>query len=383
MNLSKPSAMPDPRPARFVTHPVFRRPGFGKHHPLSGDRQGAVIRLCEALGWLDASNTAIAPLAERGTLERFHTPPYLDALQAAAAGMSATPEVRARYNLGTMECPLFDGLMQRARASVGGSILAAELALEGVVAFHPGGGTHHGRPDRASGFCYLNDPVFAILTLLDAGLGRVLYVDLDAHHGDGVELAFAGDPRVFLVSIHETGRWPGTGTRAGRIGDRILNIPVPRGFTDSELGLLVAAVLLPHASRTAPEAMVVALGADGLAGDPLSAMQLSNTALWQATEAVLAAVPRGVVLGGGGYNPWTTARLWAGQWGRLAQRPLPALLPPAASDVLAALRSDLVDDEDISPAWLDRLADPISETPARAELVALAEQCGGRQPCGV
>src|SRR5207344_3103305 len=100
-------------------------------------------------------------------------------------------EERTRYGLGTMENPLFPGLFERAATSVGGSILAAQLALEGRVAFHPAGGTHHGRPGRASGFCYFNDPVFAVLTLLRAGLERVLYVDLDAHHGDGVQDAFA------------------------------------------------------------------------------------------------------------------------------------------------------------------------------------------------
>src|SRR5690606_37637711 len=123
--------------------------------------------------------------------------------------------------------PLFPGLFERAATSVGGSILAARLALEGRIAYHPAGGTHHGRPDRASGFCYFNDPAFAILALLEAGLERVLYVDLDAHHGDGVQDAFAADERVHTVSIHEAGRWPGTGAASDTGDGRACNLPVP------------------------------------------------------------------------------------------------------------------------------------------------------------
>ena len=170
---------------------MFRKPGFGKHHTLSTSRQAALLDLCEAMGWLRPEDMREAPLADRATLARFHDADYIDAFEQVAATMSAPPRIRTRYKLGTMENPIFEGMAERAKASVGGAILAAELALDGKLAFHPGGGTHHGRPDRASGFCYFNDPVFAIQRFLDAGLRRVLYVDLDAHHVDGVQEAFA------------------------------------------------------------------------------------------------------------------------------------------------------------------------------------------------
>lgn len=364
--------------ARFITHPVFRRPGFGTLHPLSTNRQAAVLDVCEALGWLPPERIAIAPLAGREVLERFHTGHYLDALEDACADMSAAPEVRTRYNLGTMECPLFEGLMERARASVGGAMLAARLALAGNVAFHPGGGTHHGRPDRASGFCYFNDPVFAVLALLDAGLDRVLYLDLDAHHGDGVEDAFAADPRVTLISIHEAGRWPGTGALREPPDDRILNIPVPRGLTDAEFVLLWNDVVALAIERRAPQAAVVTLGADGLADDPLSAMQLHNTTLWDAVDAVRARVPHVAILGGGGYNPWTTVRLWAGLWGRLVGEALPDVLPLAAATVLEGLTCDLVDDEERRPKWTTRLTDPQTGGLVRLEIRDLATRLAGR-----
>ncbi len=346
------------RKALFITHPAFRRPGFGKHHPLSTSRQSALLDLCEALGWLPAELQRIAPLADRPLLERFHAPHYLDALEGACSRMMAEPADRERYNIGTMECPLFEGLWERACASVGGSVLAAQVALAGAVAFHPGGGTHHGRPDRASGFCFFNDPVFAVMALLDGGVERLLYVDLDAHHGDGVEDAFAADARVSFFSIHEEGRWPGTGGLEDRLGGRACNVPVPRGISDAEYTWVTEQLLAPALERLRPEAVVVTLGADALAGDPLSAMQLSNHTLWAATELCVGHAEAAVVLGGGGYNPWTTARLWAGMWARLSGQPIPSSLPEPARAVLAALSCDLVDDEDRDPAWLSTIADP-------------------------
>lgn len=363
-----------PQPAFLVTHKVFRRPAFGHHHPLATGRQAAVQDLIEVLGWSDPARTHRPQLPGRDVLERFHARDYLHALEAADAAGRATVEMRQRYNLGTMECPVFAGLWDRARATVGGSMLAAELVLDGGVAFHPTGGTHHGQPARASGFCYLNDPVFAILRLLDAGLTRVLHVDLDAHHGDGVEAAFADDPRVRLVSIHEDGRWPGTGRASDTLGGRALNVPVPRGINDREYALVLEQLALPFVRRAPPEAIVILLGADGLAGDPLSAMQLSNGALWSACGDLVALAPRVVILGGGGYNPWTTARLWTGMWGLLAGRDIAGIVPPEAQAVLAALTCDLVDDEDRDPAWLTTLVDDPNPGPVRGSVLELIER---------
>lgn len=357
----------------LVTHDIFRRPAFGRHHPLATGRQAAVMDLIEALGWRDPALIRVPEMPGRAVLERFHAPGYLDALEAADAAGSATVEMRARYNLGTMECPVFPGVWDRARTTVGGSMLAAELVLDGGVAFHPTGGTHHGMPGRASGFCYLNDPVFAVQRLLDAGLTRVMHVDLDAHHADGVEIAFAAEPRVHLVSIHEEGRWPGTGRAADTLGGRAVNVPVPREINDTEYALVLERLVMPFVRRVEPEAIVVLLGADGLAGDPLSAMRLSNGALWVACQDLIAMAPRAVMLGGGGYNPWTTARLWTGMWGLLAGHDIGGVLPERAQAVLAGLDCDLVDDEDRDPAWLTTLVDAPNSGAVRAEMAALVE----------
>jgi acetoin utilization protein AcuC len=296
---------------------------------------------------------------------------------ASDSGM-ADVETRQRYRIGTMENPLFRGVFERAATSVGGSIRAAELALEGRIVFHPAGGTHHGRPDRASGFCYFNDPVFAILRLLRSGLERIVYVDLDAHHGDGVQDAFADDVRVRTISIHESGRWPYTGAVRDTGEGRACNLPVPPRFNDAELRLLRDDVVLTLIARMAPEAVVVTCGGDALAGDPLASMALSNVALWQAVVEIAGLAPAAVVLGGGGYNPWTLTRYWTGLWGRLSGRAIPSTLPEEAGNVLRRLSCDLIDDEDVRPQWMVTLTDPPNVGPVRAEIEALRDDALAR-----
>jgi len=316
-----------------------------------------VLRLCEELGWADAASFREAPAARTEDLLRFHDREYVAALRDADAAGHVTTAVRERFGFGTLENPLFPGVFARAATAVGGSMLAAELALDGRVVFHPAGGTHHGRPGRASGFCYFNDPVFAIMAFLDHGVQRVLYVDLDAHHGDGVQDAFAGNHTVLTISVHEKGRWPYTGAADDAGGGNAVNLPVPSGFNDSELQFLLQSIVLPCAEAFMPQAVVITCGTDALEGDPLSRLALSNGALWSAVERLVGPIGPAVVLGGGGYNPWTLARAWTGLWGRLSGRDIPATLPSAAGRILADLQCDLVDDEDVRAEWLTTLAD--------------------------
>jgi acetoin utilization protein AcuC len=360
--------------AAFVGHDIYRQAAYGRMHPLTIPRVESVIDVCRALDWFLPGEYVQSSRASVDELLAFHTADYIAALRAASESGAVDATVRNRYGIGTMENPLFPGLFERASTAVGGSILAAELALDGRVAFNPAGGTHHGRCDRASGFCYFNDPVFAILRLLRAGLGCVLYVDLDAHHGDGVQDAFAGEPRVRTLSIHEAGRWPHTGTLADDGEGLALNLPVPRGFNDAELDLVVDDVVLRLADRIGPEAVVLTCGADALAGDPLASMGLSNVALWDAIDRIVAAAPRAVVLGGGGYNPWTLTRYWAGIWAHLSRRAIPDRLPEQARALLRKLRCDLIDDEDVDPRWIETLADAPSLAPIRDEVRALVRR---------
>jgi len=360
--------------ALFVASDFCRRPGFGKHHPLSIPRVSAVLELCACLGWLDEKHLRPGRAATVAELASFHDPDYVAALRASDVAGRVEPSIRERHGFGNFENPLFPGVFERAATAVGGSILAADLALEGRTVFHPAGGTHHGRRDRASGFCYFNDPVFAIRRLLEGGVARVLYADLDAHHGDGVQDAFLDDPRVRVVSIHEDDRWPHSGAASDRGRGHATNLPVPEGCNDSEFEFLVDEVVVPLAARFAPEAVVITCGTDALAGDPLSRMALSNGALWTAVERLIGFVAPAVVLGGGGYNPWTLARCWTGLWGRLSGREIPVVLPAAAQLILRSLDCDLIDDEDVEPAWLETLADAPRPGPVRSAVRALAAE---------
>jgi acetoin utilization protein AcuC len=358
----------------FVGGEIFFNEVFGQHHPLSIPRHSGVVDLCNILGWLEDSNYKNCHAASEKQLERFHDADYIEVFKQTAELGKATIEIRQRYGIGTMENPIFSGMYARAASTVGGSILAANLALAGHVAFHPAGGTHHGRPDRASGFCYFNDPVFAIMTLLDSGLERVFYADLDAHHGDGVQDAFALDHRVFTLSVHEQNRWPYTGPVTDRAEGNARNLPVPAKFNDSELDWLVSNALLPLIDAFKPQALVLTCGADALKGDPLSGLEISNTGLWKAVELLVSACPRAVVLGGGGYNPWTVVRCWSGLWGRLSGQKLPPVMPTGAQALLRGFECDLLDEEDIDPDWVTTLADAPNTGTVREQVKRVSEQ---------
>ena len=357
----------------FISSEIYRATGYGSNHPLAIARIATVLDLCEGLGWLEPQGYVDSPVASLEELSQFHSAEYIDALMAADRSGGVSVEVREKFGLGTMENPVFKGLFERASTSVGGSIEAARQAAAGRIAYHPSGGTHHGRPDRASGFCYFNDPVFAILTFLNLGFERVLYVDIDAHHGDGVQDAFDNDPRVLCISVHEKDRWPYSGKFGDRGSGNARNLPVPRNINDSEMDYLIDSAVMPLGRDFDPQATVITCGADGLAGDPLSAMQLSNGCLLRSVDKLCTLTDSTVIVGGGGYNPWTVSRLWAGIWGMLNGQTMPQSLPANCREILAKLECDLVDEEDVEPHWLNALGDPDNFGPIREEVRAVAE----------
>lgn len=350
----------------FIGSEVFRGSSYGAWHPLHIPRVPTVTDLARALGWFWPGQYLVAPRARPAALTRFHTPAYLAALQAAEAAQAVSPEVRARHHIGTHANPVHPRVWRRPATAAGGAMLGAELVRAGGSAYVPGAGTHHGLPDRANGFCYLNDVVLAIMVLREAGL-RVAYVDLDAHHCDGVALAFHGARDVLMVSAHEERRWPFTGALEDDAGGAALNLPVPRGLNDSEMAEIAARLIWPAVAGFAPDALVVQCGADALAEDPLSRLALSNRALWDVVAGLVPLAPRLLVLGGGGYNPWSVARAWAGIWALLAGREVPERLPREAQGVLRALDWPRLRGE-VPEAWLTTLADMPRPGPVRAEI---------------
>ena len=181
--------------------------------------------------------------------------------------------------------------------------------------------------------------------------------------------------RVFTISIHEAGRWPGTGQAGDRRQGRARNLPVPQGVNDSEFTMLIEEAVLPLARRFAPDAVVITAGADPLAGDPLSKMMLSNGALWDAAMAVAATAPAAVVLGGGGYNPWTRGPVLGravGAHRRQSQFPRPCRKRRAPCSkrcpaIWSRTRTSI-------PTWLISLVDPRNDGVIRPEIVALRDE---------
>ncbi|MDB5414823.1 MAG: acetoin utilization protein AcuC [Rubritepida sp.] len=350
---------------------IYRASTYGPKHPLAIPRVSTTIDLIRALGWLDPAQYLDSPMASVAELCRFHDPDYIAALQRAEETQSVTPEDRERYRIGADGNPVYREVFRRPATSAGGVLLAARMtARSGGIVHVPGGGTHHGQRAKASGFCYVNDAVLGLTAWLDAGLTRILYLDIDAHHGDGVEMAFADDARVTTLSIHEAARWPFTGTV--HAPPHVLNFAVPSGFNDTEMRALLHGAVLPLIARLRPEAIMLQCGADALEEDPLARLALSNNAHVEFVTAVKDGAPRFIMLGGGGYNPWTVARCWARNWGALNGFTAPDRLEPAAEAVLRGLTFHRAAGRNPPEHWFTTLADAPREGPIRPAISTLA-----------
>jgi acetoin utilization protein AcuC len=360
-----------PRPV-LIGSEIYRGSTYGPKHPLAIPRVSTTLDLIRAMGWVADGQYRDSPRATPEQLTRFHTPDYVAALMRAEAEQQVSAEARARHHIGAHGNPVYREVFSRPATGAGGTILAAELTRHGGIVHVPGGGTHHGMPDRASGFCYLNDAVLGLMGWLDQGLTNILYLDVDAHHGDGVELAFHDDPRVFTVSIHEAGRWPHTGRAEDRAGGHARNLPVPDGFRDSEMDWLLRHAVLPLVRHLRPDAIMIQCGADAIEEDPLSRLTLTNASHRAVVAAIRPLAPRLILLGGGGYNPWSVARCWAGVWATLNGLPIPPRLPPAAEAVLRGLTWSRAAGRNPPEHWFTTIADDPRPGPVREEIRALA-----------
>jgi acetoin utilization protein AcuC len=339
---------------------------FGPEHPLRPGRVQLTMALARALGLLDLARL-IAPTVPAGPdLTRVHDLDYLAAVQTAGeTGMGMLA-----YGLGPGDTPSFVGIHQASVHVCGATLAAAEAVRAGSAdhAFSPAGGLHHAMRNRASGFCVYNDPAVAIAWLLDQGVERIAYVDVDVHHGDGVQAIFADEPRVLTVSVHESGRYlfPGTGF-ADEVGEgaargSIANLPLPPSTTD-DLYLAAFDAVVPALVRAfEPELLVTQLGCDTHYTDPLAHLGLTVAAYRQLASrlhdlAHTVAGGRWLATGGGGYQ-WATVvpRAWCGYLAEMVGAELPERLPddylkevverfgveldPAMADEVVALRSD-------------------------------------------
>ena len=309
---------------------------FGPGHPLTPLRFGPGIDLLHELG--AEPRLAPEPAADEALLA-CHDAAYV----AAVRRLSDDPDGPPSHGIALYgDDPPFAGMHEAAAAVAGGSLAAMAAILDGRTehAFHPGGGLHHAMRDGASGFCIYDDPALAIALARQAGL-RVLYVDLDVHHGDGVEAIHAADPDVLTVSFHESGRtlFPGTGevgsAPAGAAPGSVVNVPF-EAFTGETVWLAAVEAIVPRlAERFRPDIVVSQHGADSHAWDPLAHLRITTTAMGAAARLVdrIAhehAGGRWLATGGGGYDVYRVVpRAWALTWSAAAHRDVPASTPEA------------------------------------------------------
>ena len=307
--------------AAFLYGPELEAYPYPPTCPFNTSRAGKARAILLSMGLLSGpEQEEIAPMrANRDVLETFHTPEYLNTLERMSGG-EYEPDWLA-YGLGTGDCPAFTGVWDYSVLACGASVQGAEMILRGeaAVAFNPWGGLHHAFPDRAAGFCYLNDVVLACQTLAKAGR-RVLFVDIDVHHTDGVQAAFYDRADVMTISLHQDGRtlFPGTGSvdEIGQDEGRgyAANLPLPMGTYDEAYIRAFQEVVMPLAKAYGPDVVVLEIGADTLAGDPLAGLSLTNNAIADAI-GLLRDLERPILAtGGGGYHIENTARAWALAW---------------------------------------------------------------------
>jgi acetoin utilization protein AcuC len=325
-----------------VVAPEARIYDHGFRHPLRPQRVLLTWELIAAYGIdLDPGVVRLgAEPADDETLMLVHTPEFIEATRDAGHGIDGP---WGRFGYGVVDNPIFDDMHEAGALVAGASLAAARAVLSGEVAhaFNAAGGLHHAMPDRASGFCVYDDPAVAIAWLLTQGVERIAYVDVDVHHGDGVQAIFWNEPRVLTISIHEyapeIGFFPGTGSISERGGpdapDSVVNLPLPPGTSDEGWLEAFRTAVPPIVRAFGPDVLVTQLGCDSHATDPLAHLALT-TAAYRVTAAVLhelaheAAGGRWVATGGGGYQ-WARVvpRAWTIGFAEMAQASPPDEIP--------------------------------------------------------
>jgi acetoin utilization protein AcuC len=320
---------------RVIWDDAFTRYNFGREHPMAPIRLDLTTRLARSLGVLDHVEVFSPPVATDEELCSVHDPGYVEAVRTASVSPSVADQ---RRGLGTEDDPAFEGMHEAAARIVGGTLSLAQALHAGEIdhGVNYCGGMHHAMATHAAGFCIYNDAAVGIQYLLDQGVERVAYIDIDVHHGDGVERIFWNDPRVLTVSLHETGRalFPGTGWPADIGGAQALgtavNVALPVSTNDGGWLRAIDAIVPPIVHAFAPQVLFTQHGCDTHFEDPLAHFSVSMDAQRRAHESMhhLAHEVTGgkwIALGGGGYELVDVVpRSWTHLTAIAAHRPIPA-----------------------------------------------------------
>jgi len=323
------------RQAIFLSSPEVWERGHGIVHPLKPERLKRTFRLLEAYNAFQVSNVDILTPepASDDELMLFHTKEYLEAVKALSRGEISIPA--GRYGFGPGDNPVFAGMYETERLKAGSSLMGARLLFRGEcdVAFSYSGGLHHAGKDFASGFCVFNDAVIAIKWLIQNGL-RVAYVDIDVHHGDGVQWAFYDIDQVLTISLHQDGRtlFPGTGfvDEIGRGAGEgyCVNVPLPPDTGDGNYLWAFREIVPPLLKRFNADIVVTQLGVDTHYKDPLAQMALTTHGQQELFQILREFAPRWLALGGGGYAIDVVPRAWTIAFGVMSGQTFADEIPP-------------------------------------------------------
>jgi acetoin utilization protein AcuC len=305
----------------FVYTPEVEALSYPHDCPFKTQRAGLTRSRLKSFGLLGDSNRfeVLPRQASLEELKRFHTTQYLDELRRAAGGDLTVEGLR--MGLGGPDTPVFKGMFEYGAWACGAGLTAADLLLQrkADVAFNLLGGFHHAFANHAGGFCFLNDVVLACTKLAEAGK-RVLYLDVDAHHGDGTQAAFYARNDVMTISMHESGKtlfpWGGFEDEVGEGSGRgyNINVSLPAETYDEAFLTAFDRVVVPLAESFSPNALVLELGMDILAGDPLTHLRMTNNVVVEIVERLMKLNCPVLVAGGGGYHVENTVRGWALAW---------------------------------------------------------------------
>lgn len=322
----------------------FSRYSFGEEHPFKVQRYLLAYELMRAYGLTDLAGADILDcrsISEEDLLS-FHTPDYLARLKEFSA--SSVPRADFRYGLGDVENPVFRGFFDWACLGTAGTVEAARLVTEEgyTVAFNPAGGWHHAQRGKASGFSYLNDAVVAINRLLGKGK-RVAYLDIDAHHGDGVQDAFYDTDRVLTISLHESGVYffPGSGfaeeVGTGQGKGFSVNVPLLAHSDDALFMKAFDEVAFPLIAAYDPDVLVTQIGADAFRTDPLTTLEITTHSYSYVMRKLKALQIPWVAVGGGGYDVINVARAWTIAWAIMNGVELSPRLPASFVAIISEL----------------------------------------------
>lgn len=311
--------------AAFIYHDKLSRHVLRETHPMRPTRLRYTYELLSAYGAFSLPNShLIEPRAASvDELSLIHDQEYISAVESISKGERKYSPTRYNFDPDG-DNPPYDGMYEASILSSGASVVAAEAVLKGTVdtALNVSGGLHHAARSWASGFCIFNDPAVIIAAMVEDGL-RVLYVDIDAHHGDGVQNAFYTSNRVLTISFHESGRYlfPGTGdareTGEGEGQGYSVNIPLLPYTTDEVYLLAFEQIVPPLIHGFKPDVVVAQLGVDGHFMDPLAHLNLTSQAYTTMVSRLLELSPKLVCVGGGGYSMDAVPRVWALEYGVL------------------------------------------------------------------